>query len=63
MKNEFEDYIETITKAYGNVQQNHEGLSVRAIEVMKQASDKNKLFKNFKEFDFSKNYLSCWNLP
>ena len=46
MKNEFEDYIETITKAYGNVQQNHEGLSVRAIEVMKQASDKNKLFKN-----------------
>ena len=43
--NKFEDKIENVLAKYGNIQLNFEGESVIAMQVMKQASDKNKLFK------------------
>jgi len=43
--NKFEDKIENVLAKYGNIQLNFEGESVIAMQVLKQASDKNKLFK------------------
>jgi hypothetical protein len=44
--NEFEEQTKTVIKEYGNVQLGYENKSVVAMNVLKQASNKNKLFED-----------------